>query len=66
MRIVWAVARVLPVLVERLLLIQDTLGYTGLHFNFSTLPAEEGFAVEFDVHSRLKSEQGSCEECFSC
>lgn len=36
MRIVWAVARVL--LVERLLLIQDTLGYTGLHFNFSTLP----------------------------
>lgn len=38
MRIVWAVACVLPVLVERLLLIQDTLGYTGLHFNFSTLP----------------------------
>lgn len=52
MRIVWAVARVLPVLVEWLLLIQDTLGYTGLHFNFSTLPAEEGFAIEFDVHSR--------------
>lgn len=41
MRIVWAIARVLPVLVERLLLIQDTLGYTGLHFNFSTLPPQK-------------------------